>query len=83
MEGAGAGRRVAGGRGMGGRERIERHPFRRRRRDGQGKGYPSDIDKVGLGVLVEGGYLVTAAHCLEYDNDTGARITLGSTSSTK
>jgi len=41
------------------------------------RGYQSDIDKVGLGVLVEGGYLVTAAHCLEYDNDTGARITLG------
>ena len=41
------------------------------------RGYQSDIEKVGLGVLVEGGYLVTAAHCLEYDNDTGARITLG------
>lgn len=41
------------------------------------KGYQSDNEKVGLGVLVEGGYLATAAHCLEYDNDTGARITLG------
>ena len=41
------------------------------------RGYQSDSEKVGLGVLVEGGYLLTAAHCLEYDNDTGARITLG------
>ncbi len=41
------------------------------------RGYQSDSEKVGLGVLVEGAYLLTAAHCLEYDNDTGARITLG------
>jgi hypothetical protein len=40
-------------------------------------GYPSDVEKAGLGVLVGNGYLATAAHCLEFDHDTGARITLG------
>ncbi|MBP2674761.1 MAG: Trypsin-like peptidase domain [Deltaproteobacteria bacterium] len=40
-------------------------------------GYPADLEKVGMGVLAGNGYLVTAAHCLEFDNDTGARITIG------
>lgn len=41
------------------------------------RGYPGDLEKVGLGVLAGGGLLLTAAHCLEYDNDTGARAILG------
>jgi V8-like Glu-specific endopeptidase len=32
--------------------------------------------KEGQGVLVGNGYLVTAAHCLDYDSDTGMRIAL-------
>ncbi len=41
------------------------------------RGYRSDHEKVGLGVLVGSGLLLTAAHCLEFDNDTGARLILG------
>jgi len=41
------------------------------------RGYGSDREKVGLGVLVGGGLLLTAAHCLEFDNDTGSRLVLG------
>lgn len=33
--------------------------------------------KGGQGVLIGGGFILTAAHCLDYDADTGAGITLG------
>jgi len=41
------------------------------------RGYQSDREKVGLGVLVGSGLLLTAAHCLEFDNDSGSRLILG------
>lgn len=41
------------------------------------RGYWSNQEKFGLGVLVGSGLCLTAAHCLEFDNDTGSRLILG------
>jgi hypothetical protein len=41
------------------------------------RGYQSDHEKTGLGVLAGSGLLLTAAHCLEFDNDSGSRLVLG------
>lgn len=41
------------------------------------RGYQSDHEKVGLGVLAGSGLILTAAHCLEFDNDSGSRLILG------